>query len=139
MSRTGIKLFIDFHAYGQLFLYREHASHRTFMVLSADSSRSTATGYSCTPHPNSSYYQNLGNTFDRAVRASRGTTYSVEQACTLYLTTGASDDWHYGTLNVTNAFTVELPSRSSFVLPASSILPVAQETWPGVLALLKAL
>ncbi|TFK98009.1 hypothetical protein BDV98DRAFT_553550 [Pterulicium gracile] len=119
MSRTGIKLFIDFHAYGQLFLY--------------------PTGYSCTPHPNSSYYQNLGNTFDRAVRASRGTTYSVEQACTLYLTTGASDDWHYGTLNVTNAFTVELPSRSSFVLPASSILPVAQETWPGVLALLKAL
>jgi hypothetical protein len=117
VNSTGIDLFVDFHSYGQLFLY--------------------PTGYSCAVNSDSAHYKSLGSTFNTALRAVRGTSYTVEQSCTLYITTGASDDWHYGVLGVHDAFTIELPSTSSFVLPPTSILPVGQETWAGVLALLK--
>ncbi|KAH8822888.1 zinc carboxypeptidase [Flagelloscypha sp. PMI_526] len=117
IAGKGITLYIDFHSYGQLFLFPY--------------------GYDCTTNPDSSYYETLGGVFKTAVKASRGTTYTVEQSCTLYTTTGASDDYHYGTLGVWDAYTVELPSTTSFVLPATSILPVAKESWAGVLAMLK--
>jgi len=118
IDSTGIKLYIDFHSYGQLLLY--------------------PWGYECTVNPEGPYYQAVGNTFATALGTVRGTTYTIEQGCTLYKTTGASDDFHYGTLGVHDAYTVELPGTRGFVLPAKEILPIARETWEGIFAVLKA-
>jgi carboxypeptidase A4 len=117
-STTGIRLFLDWHSYGQLFLY--------------------PWGYTCSTNPNSTHYRTLGNAFATALRAVRGTSYTVEQSCQLYITSGTSNDYHLSAFGTTDAFAVELPSNS-FVLPASSITPVVTETWAGLLAMLKLL
>lgn len=118
IAGQGVQLYVDWHSYGRLVLY--------------------PWGYTSTAHPSQARFRTLGNAFATAVRAVRGTAYTVQQAIQLYVTSGTSRDHFAGGLNVPNSFTIELPTNT-FVLPAGEILPVVRETWEGVVALLKVL
>lgn len=52
----------------------------------------------------------------------------------MYPAAGGSDDWAKGTVGIKYAYTLELRDSGNygFVLPATYILPCAQETWAAV-------
>jgi len=70
---------------------------------------------------------------------------NLRHLCTLYVlvdvSSGGSDDWAKGSLNIKYSFTVELPPSdedaygNGFVLPAYAIAGVVNETWPGIQAM----
>lgn len=70
-----------------------------------------------------------------AIFAVNGTTYRTGQSSSLlYYAAGCSSDWFKGAAGVELAFVYELPGGGNFGfdLPASSIQPVLNETWPSV-------
>lgn len=117
-----------------------------------------AWGYTCTVHPQESLHRSTGNAFATAVRAKYSKSYTVGGACAAlygnsspshtltnnvcsYPTTGSSDDYHTDIHNVTHSYTIELRDTGTygFVLPASQIQATGEETWAGLLAILKLL
>lgn len=52
---------------------------------------------------------------------------------------GGSDDWAKGVAGIKYAYTIELPDtgQHGFVLPASQIESIGQETWEAVKVLAK--
>lgn len=139
IAGQGVQLYVDWHSYGRLVLYRSSSPPLLLFPRANLTHPSTiAWGYTSTAHPSQARFRTLGNAFATAVRAVRGTAYTVQQAIQLYVTSGTSRDHFAGGLNVPNSFTIELPTNT-FVLPAGEILPVVRETWEGVVALLKVL
>ncbi|KAF4554509.1 Metallocarboxypeptidase A-like protein 1 [Elsinoe fawcettii] len=112
----GIRLYIDFHSYGQYIL--------------------TPVGYSCSATVSNQAAQNsLAAGAGSAIRAVSGTAYTTGPSCsTLYATSGSSTDYVGFTGSATYTFTYELrdTGRTGFVLPAAQIRPTAVETWAGV-------
>ncbi|KAK0609691.1 zinc carboxypeptidase [Bombardia bombarda] len=121
-AAQGIKLFIDWHSYGQYIL--------------------TPFGYSCTARPtNQARQTTLSSGLAARIALSYGTRFTYGPSCsTLYATTGSSPDYMHAVATAEFAWTIELrPSSGTsngFVLAASSILPAAIEQWQGMLYLL---
>ncbi|KAL6711605.1 hypothetical protein ACN47E_004539 [Coniothyrium glycines] len=117
----GIQLYMDIHAYSQLWMYPY--------------------GYTCTGTlPNSSKYASLTNGAIAAVKAVHGTTFTGGPICnTIYQVSGDSVDYALEQGKATFAMTVELRDTGNygFVLPANQILPSGEETWAGLSYILK--
>jgi carboxypeptidase A4 len=135
---AGLKLFIDFHSYSQLFMTR------AFLLLPVThhitNRISTAYGYSCTAlAENNSVLQSLAKGFVTALKAVYGTSFTYGPICsTIYQASGNSVDYLDATVGADYSFTTELRDTGTygFVLPASQITPSAVEAFAGVRSLL---
>ncbi|KAK4122034.1 hypothetical protein N657DRAFT_622621 [Parathielavia appendiculata] len=121
----GIKLYIDWHSYGQYILLPY--------------------GYNCQARAANHARQNsLASSVAAAIAKPYGTRFTYGPSCsTLYTTTGSSTDYLTDVAKSELAWTIELrPTSSSgngFVLPASQILPSSVEQWEGIKYLLAAM
>ncbi|KAJ2907190.1 Metallocarboxypeptidase A-like protein [Zalerion maritima] len=121
----GIKLFIDWHSYGQYILY--------------------PWGYDCSlAAPNAKHQDTLAAGLSSKIRESYGTRFRYGGSCEiLYATTGDSTDYMTGVAGAELSWTIELTPQSNggggFILPASQILPSAKEQWEGMMYLLLAM
>ncbi|NXK81189.1 CBPA1 Carboxypeptidase, partial [Amazona guildingii] len=110
-NHGNIKAFISIHSYSQLLLYPY--------------------GYTNTPVPD---HEELHEIAERAVTALSslyGTSYEYGSIyTTIYQASGTTVDWTYDQ-GIKYSFTFELrdTGRYGFLLPASQIIPTAQETW----------
>ncbi|KAF7557160.1 hypothetical protein G7Z17_g875 [Cylindrodendrum hubeiense] len=125
INTNGIKLFIDFHSYGQYILQPY--------------------GYNCGIYPaNINKQLSVANQVATRIFAYSGARYTTGASCsTLYATTGSAPDYQSGVAGAEYAWTIELrPSSSSgggFVLPANLILTTAREQWEGLKTLFAAI
>ncbi|KAF6818774.1 zinc carboxypeptidase [Colletotrichum sojae] len=120
-AAQGLKLFIDFHAYSQLFM--------------------TPYGYSCSAvNAKNTELQSLARGAVAAIRAVHGTSYKYGPICTtIYKATGSSVDYVSDVVKADYTFTQELRDTGNygFVLPANQIVPTGEETYAGVRYLLQ--
>lgn len=73
-----------------------------------------------------------------ALRAVHGTQYQHGSiARVVYVSSGSSADWTYGTANITFSYGVELrdTGKYGFLLPDNQIIPSGEETLAGLIAL----
>lgn len=119
-SGQGIKLYIDWHSYGQYIL--------------------TPYGYSCSAvASNQAQHDALAAGTGNAIRAQGGTRWTTGPSCrTLYATSGSGTDYLGDVAGAEYSLTIELRDTGSngFVLPASQILPSGREQWAGMRYLL---
>ncbi|ORY68560.1 zinc carboxypeptidase [Pseudomassariella vexata] len=114
----GIKLYIDYHSYGQYILLPY--------------------GYSCSAVSKNSAKQNsLAATVRSTIAKSYGKTFTYGPICsTLYEATGGSTDYMTDVSGAELAWAIELrgggSGTSGFVLPVSEILPSGIEIWEGM-------
>ncbi|KAL2195240.1 carboxypeptidase [Corynascus similis CBS 632.67] len=117
----GVKLFIDWHSYSQLFM--------------------TPYGYSCTEvASNNEELQSLAKGAAAAIEEIHGTSFEAGPICsTIYKATGSSVDYTYDVVGADYVFTAELRDRGNygFVLPPEQIVPTCEETYAGVRYLLQ--
>ncbi|KAH6838622.1 hypothetical protein B0I37DRAFT_400227 [Chaetomium sp. MPI-CAGE-AT-0009] len=127
-ARQGIRLFIDWHAFGQLVMYPY--------------------SYACDKQlPRFSALRWLGDELAAAMGAAHGTQYRSGAACELlYAASGDSADWAFEVLGADYAYTVELrpglrargpggaggAGAAGFRLPERLIRGTAEEAWEGV-------
>ncbi|KAL7797371.1 hypothetical protein V8C37DRAFT_308495 [Trichoderma ceciliae] len=120
-NAQGLKLYIDYHSYSQLFM--------------------TPYGYSCTAvAPNNSELQSLAKGAVAAIRAVHGTSFAYGPICsTIYQATGSSVDYVNEVIKADYTFTSELrdTGRYGFVLPANQIVPSGEEAYAGFKYLLQ--
>lgn len=114
-KKDRVVLYLNFHAYGQLWM--------------------TPYGYSTITPDNEKemlYYSELA--VEEIVKY-RGTTYRYGPVyTTIYPASSISVDWIRGAENIQIAFTVELPDKGlhGFLTPATEIEPIGEETWLGI-------
>ncbi|KAH6633956.1 carboxypeptidase [Chaetomium sp. MPI-SDFR-AT-0129] len=117
----GVKLFIDWHSYSQLFM--------------------TPYGFSCTETaPNNDELQSLAEGAVAAIQEVNGVEFTPGPICqTIYKATGSSVDYVNDVTGADYVFTVELRDTGAygFVLPADQIVPSGEEAFAGVRYLLK--
>lgn len=117
----GIQLYMDIHAYSQLFMYPY--------------------GYTCSGTvPNAAKYSSLTNGAIAAIKAVHGTSFTGGPICnTIYQVSGDSVDYALEQAKATFSMTVELRDTGNygFVLPANQIVPSGEEMWAGLAYLLK--
>ncbi|KAF2972430.1 hypothetical protein GQX73_g1076 [Xylaria multiplex] len=111
----GIKLYIDWHSYGQYIL--------------------TPYGYSCSAKaPNQSKQDTLARNTGTAIAAVHGTRFTTGQTCsTLYATAGGSNDYFTDVTKAEIAWAIELRDTGTygFTLPANQIIASGEESWAG--------
>lgn len=123
-NNKGIRLYIDWHSYGQYILLPY--------------------GYNCSARASNNAAQtSLAQGLAAKIKQSYGTTFTYGPSCsTLYQTTGSAPDYLTDVGGATYAWTIELRPTSSggsgFVLPAAQILPSSIEQWEGMKYLLAA-
>ncbi|XP_012520198.1 PREDICTED: carboxypeptidase A4 isoform X1 [Propithecus coquereli] len=108
------KCFIDLHSYSQLLMYPY--------------------GYTVKKAPDADELDVVARRAAKALASLLGTEYQVgPTATTIYPASGSSPDWAYDN-GIKYAFTFELRDTGhySFLLPASQIIPTAEETWLGL-------
>ncbi|KAK1984967.1 zinc carboxypeptidase [Colletotrichum cereale] len=119
-AAQGLKLFVDFHAYSQLFM--------------------TPYGYSCSAvTAKNAELQTLAKGAVAAIKAVHGTSYQYGPICsTIYKATGSSVDYVNDVVKADYTFTQELRDTGNygFVLPANQIVPTSEETYAGIRHLL---
>ncbi|EER28044.1 carboxypeptidase A1 precursor, putative [Coccidioides posadasii C735 delta SOWgp] len=119
VESQGVKQYIDWHSYSQLFM--------------------TPYGYSCSETPdNHDMHISLANAFSQAVEAVHGTSFTTGPICnTIYQANGNSVDWAVDVGNIELGFAAELrdTGRYGFVLPPDQIIPSGEETWAGIKAM----
>ena len=94
----------------------------------------SAWGWTTQPAPDLHRFNVLGQALRDAIATHRGTTYLYGAGSViLYVVSGGSKDYTYG-VHGAPAWTIELPG-TGFYPPATEILPVAQETTLGFLAI----
>ncbi|KAG7114150.1 Metallocarboxypeptidase A like protein [Verticillium longisporum] len=117
-AKHGVKLFIDFHSYGQYALQPY--------------------GYDCSVvPPNFDRQVHVAKCYADAVFAVNGSKYVYGSSCReLYATTGSAPDFHAGAVEAEFAWTIELRPASAgaggFVLPPEQIRPNVGEQWAGL-------
>ncbi|KAL1893040.1 hypothetical protein Sste5346_006721 [Sporothrix stenoceras] len=120
-ASQSIKLYIDYHAYGQLFM--------------------TPYGYSCEKFPaNNAELQDLATGTSDAIYDVHGVYFQSGGICSmLYKSTGNSVDYVHDVVGVPYSFTSELRDmgQTGFVLPPAQIQPSCEEAFAGVIYLLK--
>ncbi|KAI1206628.1 uncharacterized protein F4807DRAFT_470104 [Annulohypoxylon truncatum] len=119
-NTTGIKLYVDWHSYGQYIL--------------------TPYGYSCTAAASNQDKQNsLAKSLATAIAKPYGTRFTAGPTCaTLYATAGGSNDYVTDINKAEYGWAIELrdTGRNGFTLPADQILPTGIEIWEGIKYLL---
>ncbi|EON98256.1 putative carboxypeptidase a2 protein [Phaeoacremonium minimum UCRPA7] len=119
-TAQGLKLYIDYHSYSQLFM--------------------TPYGYSCTAvAAKNTELQALAKGAVAAIKAVHGTSFKYGPICsTIYQATGSSVDYVNDVVKADYTFTSELRDTGNygFVLPASQIVPSGEEAYAGVRYLL---
>ncbi|OAA72837.1 carboxypeptidase A1 precursor [Akanthomyces lecanii RCEF 1005] len=119
-NAQGLKLYIDYHSYSQLFM--------------------TPYGYSCNAHPaNNNELQSLAKGAVDAIYAVHGTQFDYGPICTtIYPATGSSVDYVADVVKGDYTFTSELrdTGRYGFVLPPDQIRPSGEEAFAGLASLL---
>lgn len=111
---SNIKLYVAVHSFGQYILY--------------------PWGWTSDLPENALELHQLGDLVNDAISAVNGTNYVVGSSTYLLgNAAGCSDDWMKGPGGVDLSYTLELPGggQYGFDLPASRIVPVVEETWPG--------
>lgn len=120
-ASQGVKLFMDWHAYSQLFM--------------------TPYGYSCTAVPaKNTELQSLAKGAAAAIQGVFGTSFAYGPICTtIYPATGSSVDYVNDVVKADYVFTAELRDKGAngFVLPTNQILPSGQESYAAVKYLLQ--
>lgn len=122
---VGIKLFIDWHSYGQYIL--SPFGYRDDLYA-----------------PELGTWERASSLVSEAIRDSsaRRTTFTFgPSGATLYTTTGAAPDHVYSIGGADFSYTIELPDTGDygFVLPPEQIRPTAEELWAGQQVLLSIL
>ncbi|XP_021239914.1 carboxypeptidase A1-like [Numida meleagris] len=110
-NHGNIKAFISIHSYSQLLLYPY--------------------GYTTTPVPDKEELHQVAKEAVAALSSLYGTNYKYGSIITtIYQASGGTIDWTYNQ-GIKYSFTFELrdTGRYGFLLPASQIVPTAQETW----------
>ncbi|KAK7924100.1 hypothetical protein PG985_006154 [Apiospora marii] len=109
----GIRLYIDFHSYGQYILLPY--------------------GYTCSKRAsNDAKQESLAGGLQSAIAKPYGKRFTYGPICsTLYAATGGSTDYMTEVAGTTYAWAIELRG-SSFVLPADQIRPSSIEIWQGM-------
>ncbi|XP_077328625.1 carboxypeptidase A2-like [Lithobates pipiens] len=118
-SHGKIKGFISIHSYSQLLLFPY--------------------GYKCTNPAHYTELNTVGKAAASALSSLYGTQYRVGTICsTIYQASGGSIDWTYD-IGIKYSFAFELrdTGRYGFLLPATQILPTAQETYLGLKKILE--
>lgn len=121
----GIKLYIDWHSYGQYFLF-PFGYQETLYAAELGKWTKAASIMS----------ETIRDSFDAR------TTYTFgPSGATLYTTTGSAPDHVYSVGDAEFAFTIELRDTGDFgfVLPPEEIKPTAEEQWEGQKVLLQLL
>lgn len=116
ITKNGrVQFYIDFHMYGSLFMY--------------------PWSYTCAQIPSdAAIQQSMADVFQAAVKSVNGVTFTTGPLCrTIYISSGDSNDWVYGSADAVYSYVCELRG-STFLEPASQILPSGQEQLAGVLA-----
>lgn len=112
---SGIKLYVDFHSYGQLIEY--------------------PFGYNCTLLPDDAgRFSKLGVLTSDAIYDVEGTLFIFGPACSiLYATEGGGRDHTYIVGEAKWSYTIELRDRGNFgfVLPPDQIRGSGEEQWQG--------
>ncbi|PNS19883.1 hypothetical protein CAC42_7850 [Sphaceloma murrayae] len=120
---VGIKLFIDWHSYGQYIMFPY--------------------GYNCTVIPeDAGELTSMAALTSTAIRNVNGVTFTYGPACpVLYATTGGSRDYVYAEGKADWSYTIELRDTGNFgfVLPPDQIRPAAAEQWQGQRTMLRLL
>lgn len=120
-AAQGLKLYIDWHAYSQLWM--------------------TPYGYSCSAvAANDAELQALARGGSAAIGALYGTEFTYGPICsTIYQATGASVDYVADVSEAEYTFTLELrdTGRYGFLLPANQIIASGEEAFEGVKYLLE--
>ncbi|XP_007981102.3 carboxypeptidase A1 [Chlorocebus sabaeus] len=115
----NIKAFISIHSYSQLLLYPY--------------------GYKTEPAPDQDELDQLSKAAVKALASLYGTSFkygSIIKA--IYQASGSTIDWTYSQ-GIKYSFTFELRDTGNygFLLPASQIIPTAQETWLALLTIME--
>ncbi|KAF3064114.1 hypothetical protein GL218_01793 [Daldinia childiae] len=115
-KKKGIKLYIDWHSYGQYIL--------------------TPYGYSCSAAASNQAKQNsLAKNTASAIAKPYGTQFTTGPICsTLYAAAGGSNDYVTDVNKAEFGWAIELrdTGRNGFTLPANQILPTGIEVWEGM-------
>ncbi|XP_041469203.1 carboxypeptidase B-like [Lytechinus variegatus] len=114
---SDLKLFIDFHAYGQYWLYPWGYTRRNVA------------------HPDKDEQKALATKVENSISSVHGKDYFVgESGPDMYPATGGSEDFGYGSLGVKYTYVVELRDEGTFgfQLPAWQIQPTAEEIYAGM-------
>ncbi|KAK2489232.1 hypothetical protein MC885_019528 [Smutsia gigantea] len=115
----NIKAFISIHSYSQLLLYPY--------------------GYKTEPAPDQAELDQVAKSAATALASLYGTKFTYGSIIkTIYQASGSTTDWTYNQ-GIKYSFTFELrdTGRYGFLLPASQIIPSAQETWLGLQAIME--
>ncbi|XP_071590335.1 carboxypeptidase A1-like [Heliangelus exortis] len=110
-SHGNIKAFVSIHSYSQLLLYPY--------------------GYTTTPAPDQKELHEISQKAVAALESLYGTEYKYGSIITtIYKASGSTIDWTYNQ-GIKYSFTFELrdTGRYGFLLPATQIVPTAEETW----------
>jgi len=138
-KKNGLKLYIDWHSYSQLLMYRKYF----YAIIWATSNLYLAYGYSCSePNKKSTEFNNIAKGAVAAIKAAFGTTFQYGPICqTIYQVSGGSCDYVNDVVKADYTFTLELrdTGRYGFVLPPAQIKPSAIETFEGVKYILQSL
>ncbi|NXG68688.1 CBPA2 Carboxypeptidase, partial [Baryphthengus martii] len=113
-NHGNIRAFLTLHSYSQLLMYPY--------------------GYKCTKPADYAELDALGKAAANSIQSLYGTKFTVGSICTtIYQASGGSIDWSYD-YGVKYSFAFELrdTGRYGFLLPASQIIPTAEETWLGL-------
>ncbi|KAI1409469.1 hypothetical protein F5Y13DRAFT_90757 [Hypoxylon sp. FL1857] len=120
VDKKGIKLYVDWHSYGQYIL--------------------TPYGYSCSAvAANQAKQDSLAKSLATAIAKPYGTRFTAGPTCaTLYATAGGSNDYVTDINKAEYGWAIELrdTGRNGFTLPADQILPTGIEIWEGIKFLL---
>ncbi|XP_036764901.2 carboxypeptidase A1 [Manis pentadactyla] len=115
----NIKAFISIHSYSQLLLYPY--------------------GYKTEPAPDQNELDQVAKSAVTALASLYGTKFTYGSIIkTIYQASGSTVDWTYSQ-GIKYSFTFELrdTGRYGFLLPASQIIPSAQETWLALQAIME--
>ncbi|CAL4088628.1 unnamed protein product, partial [Meganyctiphanes norvegica] len=120
-ENANLTAFFTIHSYSQLWMY--------------------AYGYSADVVPEHDDLDRVSKVGVDALTAVHGTDYeygSIYSA--IYPASGTSVDWGYS-IGVAHTYTLELRDKGSsgFLLPATEIIPCAEETWAGLVAAMLAI
>ncbi|NXA47826.1 CBPA2 Carboxypeptidase, partial [Nothocercus julius] len=113
-NHGNIVAFLTLHSYSQLLMYPY--------------------GYKCTKPADYTELDSVGKAAASSIHSLYGTTFKVGNICsTIYQASGGSIDWSYD-YGIKYSFAFELRDTGNygFLLPASQIIPTAEETWLGL-------
>ncbi|XP_071478539.1 carboxypeptidase B-like [Diadema antillarum] len=118
-ATNGVKLFMDFHSYGQYWLYPWGYTGTRLIEHEEDRA----------------YLDNLAQAARDAIKATHNMDYFVgESGPDLYPASGGSEDWGFGILGARYSYIIELrdENKYGFLLPETQIEPTAEEIYAAM-------